>query len=104
MTTQQIIALVAQASVMLSVFALGLACSKDDLLYVLRQPSRLVRALISMFVIMPIGAVLLVKSFSLHHAVQVVVVALALSPVPPLPSPWARWQRRPRPRRPAPPG
>lgn len=84
MTAQQWIALAIQASIMLSVFAFGLACSMGDLLYVLRRPARLLRSLAAMFLIMPVVAIGLVKLFELHHAVQIVLVALALSPVPPL--------------------
>ena len=65
----------------------------DDLLYVVRRPGLLVRSLLSVLVVTPILAVLFVKAFDLRQSVEVVLVALAISPVPPLLPQRSRSQR-----------
>jgi Sodium Bile acid symporter family len=55
-----------------------------DLLYLLRRPGLLLRSLIAVFVIMPVVAVVLDLTFDFRPTVEVVLVALALSPVPPI--------------------
>jgi bile acid:Na+ symporter, BASS family len=56
---------------------------RDDLVSLLRQPARLLRAVLAMDVIMPLVAVLLAVILDPHPAVKVALVALSLSPVPP---------------------
>lgn len=84
MSAQEIIALAAQASIMITVFGFGLRATADDTLYVVRRPTRFARSFVSMFFVMPIIAITLDKTFNFRHEVQVALVALALSPVPPL--------------------
>ena len=73
-----------QASVFLIVFSLGLASTKEDGLYLLSRPGQLVRSLLSMNVIMPLVAVGLAAVFDFPRAVNIALVALAVSPVPPI--------------------
>jgi bile acid:Na+ symporter, BASS family len=84
MTRQQIILVAVQASIFLTVVGFGLQATRDDLLYLVRRPGLLVRSLLAMFVVMPVFAVLVAWAFELHHAVELALVALAVSPVPPL--------------------
>ena len=84
MSFATLIPLIMQVSIWLIVFSLGLKAKLSDLFYVLRRPWLLVRSLLAMSVIMPILAVILVKSMSLPHAVAIALVALSLAPVPPL--------------------
>lgn len=84
MTLQQAIMLVLQASILATVFSFGLRTIVDDVLYLVRRPSLLARSLGAMFVIMPIVAVALAAGFVLRPSVEIVLVALAISPIPPL--------------------
>ena len=65
-------------------FGFGLLATREDLLYVWRRPGLLARSLVAMFVIMPLLAVFLVSQFGYQQAVDIALVALAISPVPPL--------------------
>jgi BASS family bile acid:Na+ symporter len=73
-----------QASILLTVFGFGLQARAADVLSILKQPSLLVRSLVAMFVVMPIVAVALTDAFVLHPPVEAVLLALAVSPIPPL--------------------
>ena len=84
MSLQQLIVLGLQLSILLTVFGFGLQATLDDMLYVIRRPSLLVRSLVAMFVIMPIVALAITEIFALRPVVEIVLVALAISPVPPL--------------------
>jgi BASS family bile acid:Na+ symporter len=81
---QQAVMLALQASVLLTVFGFGLQATPLDLQYLVRRPGLLARSLLSMFVIMPIVAVMLVRMFDLRPSFEISLVALAISPVPPL--------------------
>ena len=84
MTTQQVVILVLQVSILLTVFGFGLQTTLHDLQYLVRRPGLLVRSLLAMFVIMPIVAVILVRAFELRPSFEIALLALAISPVPPL--------------------
>lgn len=84
MDLKQIVALALQFSVIATVFGFGLKATMDDLLYVVRRPGLLVRSLLAMLVIMPLLALLLVRAFDFARTVEIVLLALAISPVPPL--------------------
>ena len=84
MTLQQVIVLALQVSIMLTVLGFGLAATFDDVLYLARRPSLLVRSLLAMLVIMPIVAVIIARTFALTPAVEIALVALAIAPIPPL--------------------
>lgn len=69
---------------MLNVLALGLHATLSDATSLFRRPGDLVRAFVSMNVIMPICALALVAAFHLDPAVKIALVALSVCPVPPL--------------------
>jgi BASS family bile acid:Na+ symporter len=71
-------------AVALHVFALGLRTEFGDLGYLLRRPSKLLRSLAAMIIIMPIVAALIALAFPLRAPVEIMLVAVALAPVPPL--------------------
>jgi BASS family bile acid:Na+ symporter len=84
MTSQQLVVLALQVSVLLTVFGFGLQTTVHELLYLIRRPGLLARSFVAMFVVMPVVAVALVRLFELRPAFEIVLVALAISPVPPL--------------------
>jgi bile acid:Na+ symporter, BASS family len=84
MDPQKMLLLALMASLMLTVFGFGLRATFDDLLYLVKRPSLLIRTLFSMYVIMPIAALLLVQALSLDPRVELALICLAISPVPPL--------------------
>jgi BASS family bile acid:Na+ symporter len=71
------------SSVMLIVLGFGLLCTWGDATSLFRNRSLLLRSLLAMNVLLPLFAVALVAIFSLRPVVEVVLVALAVSPVPP---------------------
>ena len=84
MTIAHLIGLLVNLSMGLIVLSLGLRTSWQDAGYLLQRRDLLFRSLLSMNVLMPVFAVLLVLLFTLNPAIKVAVVAIALSPVPPL--------------------
>lgn len=76
--------LVLQASIVLTVLALGLRTRREDVLYLSHESAMLTRSLVAMLVVMPLLALLLAGAFALDPAVKGALVALAVSPVPPL--------------------
>lgn len=84
MTLAQVIVPALQVSVFFTVVGFGLASSLEDLLFLFRRPWLLARSLLAMFIIVPVFAVAVTELFNLHSAVEIAVVALALSPIPPL--------------------
>lgn len=84
MDLKQIVVLAVQVSIISTVFGFGLKASPFDLLYVIRRPGLLLRSLLSVFIIMPLVALVLVRGFDFKPTVKIALVALALSPVPPL--------------------
>ena len=84
MSLEALILLVLRISIVLSVFAIGLGARFSDTLYLFRRPGKLARAFLSMNVLMPLVALLLVFRFDLHPAVKIALVALSVSPVPPI--------------------
>jgi BASS family bile acid:Na+ symporter len=84
MNLQILILFALKSSIVLSVFAIGLDSRPKDTISLLNRPAKLARSLLAMDVIMPVLAALTVWTFDLHEAVEVALVALAVSPVPPL--------------------
>jgi BASS family bile acid:Na+ symporter len=81
---QQIVPLLITLSLGGLVLAVGLHASTDDLLYVLRRPKLLVRAILAVIVIPPIASGLLVSLLPLDPIVKAAIILMAVSPVPPL--------------------
>jgi BASS family bile acid:Na+ symporter len=71
-------------SIFLTVFALALRAHAADLVYLLREWRLGLRAMAVMFVIVPTVALLVTGLFDLKPSVEIALVALAFSPVPPL--------------------
>jgi len=71
-------------SVVLIGIALGLRYATTDAGYLLQRPGLLARSLVAMNLIMPMGAVALVSSFDFKTPVQVALIALSVSPLPPV--------------------
>jgi bile acid:Na+ symporter, BASS family len=84
MTAAQWLGLVLQVSIMLTVLGLGLTATWQDATFLLQRPRLLLRAVLSMNVVMPTVAAFLAATFSLPFEVEVAFVALAVSPVPPI--------------------
>jgi BASS family bile acid:Na+ symporter len=84
-TNLQPLALLAlQISVFCTVFGFGLKTRLDDVSILWRRPVLLARSFVAVFVMMPIVAVLLTRLFDFRPAVEIVLIALAISPLPPL--------------------
>jgi len=84
MNLQSLILLVLKVSILLTVFALGLQATFADAAFLFRRPKLLIRGFLSMNVIMPLVALILVMTFHLNPAVKIALVALSVSPVPPI--------------------
>jgi BASS family bile acid:Na+ symporter len=84
MTIAQIIPLVLTTSIFLNVLALGLAADFADATYLFRRPLLLLRAILSMNVLMVLIVVAATSMFDLTQPVRVALLALAVSPLPPL--------------------
>jgi BASS family bile acid:Na+ symporter len=84
MTLQQAVVLALQVSILMTVFGFGLRTTVSDVMDLVRRPSLVGRSLVAMFVIMPIVAVALAQAFELRPSVEIALVALAISPIPPL--------------------
>ena len=65
-------------------FAIGLASRVEDTLFLLRPARLLLRSALAINVVMPLVAAAMAWTFDLPKAVEVALVALAVSPVPPL--------------------
>jgi BASS family bile acid:Na+ symporter len=76
--------LMMHASIVLTVTTLGLRGRRGDVRSLLADRGRLTRSLLAMHGVMPLLAVTLAAAFDLHPAVEVALVALAVSPTPPL--------------------
>jgi BASS family bile acid:Na+ symporter len=84
MSLTELILLVLKTSIALSVLALGLKATFSDAIYLFRYPHHLVRAFLSMNVLMPSLAWILSLTFDLNPAVKIALGALSVSPVPPI--------------------
>ncbi len=84
MTTAAVIVLAIKVSLALTVLATGMRAGPGDHLWLFRRPSLLARTVLSMSVMMPLVAVLMVSILRLNPAVEVALVALSMSPMPPL--------------------
>ena len=81
MSLDSLIGLGFTVSIFLGVLAVGLRVAPADLRYLWGKPARLVRSLLAMNVVAPIVAVMVCKMFSLHPAVTLALVTLAIAPV-----------------------
>lgn len=84
MTLQHVIILALQASIFLIVLGLGLKADAAQARLLFQRPRLLGRSILAISVVMPIVAMLIVSVLDLRHAVEIVLVALAIAPIPPL--------------------
>ena len=93
MTMSGAIALVAKAvfllpivkvSLALAVLAIGLRSSEGDAVWLIRRPGLLARSFLSINVIVPLVALAITQVLDLQPAVEVALVALSISPLPPI--------------------
>jgi BASS family bile acid:Na+ symporter len=82
MTTTLLIVL--KLSVTALLFAIGLGSTPADLTYLWRRPAQLLRALLAMYVVVPVAALVLVKTLPLPPAVEAAILVLAISAGAPL--------------------
>lgn len=84
MNTTAAIVLVLEASIFLSVFAIGLKATFEDAASLFRRPGHLLRVFLSMNVLMPVMALAVGAPFDLHPAVKIALVVIAVSPTLPI--------------------
>jgi len=79
-----LIPLVLKLSIALTVFALGLRAKPHDLTLLIHKPGLLVRSLVSMSMVMPLVALILLATLDLKAPVAIAIATLSLSPIPPM--------------------
>ena len=85
MTLAKLIPLAIQFSMAIVIFCVALKAHVDDVARrCCASLGLLIRSLVSMLVVMPALAVAFAVAFDLHDAVEIALVASALSPVPPI--------------------
>jgi bile acid:Na+ symporter, BASS family len=84
MDLAQLIHFAITASILLLVLALGLRATPEDATYLFGQPARFLRGFLAMGVIVPAVAAALAALLHLAPAVEIAVLAMAVSPVPPI--------------------
>ena len=83
MNVEDIIRIAVLLSIMLIVLGFGLLCTWSDATSLFRNRGLLLRSLLAMNVILPLFAAALAALFTLRPVIEVVLIALAVSPVPP---------------------
>jgi BASS family bile acid:Na+ symporter len=88
MDAEHLIKLALTASILMIVFALGLRATFGDATTLfrefLRPPNRLLRALVAMYIIVPLVAVIVARLFDLSLPVRAAILAMAVAPIPPI--------------------
>jgi bile acid:Na+ symporter, BASS family len=84
MTVVQIALFILQLSFVLVVFSLGLEAGLADAASLFHRPSLFVRSFFSMDFVMPVFAVFMAAILQLNPAIEIALVFLAISPVPPI--------------------
>lgn len=84
MTAVQLVTYAVQLSMALGVFCIALEATPRVVRSLLEHPGLVARALVAMFVIMPLFALALVGLFELRRDLEIALVCLALAPVPPI--------------------
>jgi len=80
----QLIPLAIAASLIGMEVALGLKCGHGELVSVLRRPMLLLRAVLAVYVVVPIAALVMVSLFPLEPAVRGGILVMSVSSVPPV--------------------
>ncbi|WNH52106.1 hypothetical protein [Stenotrophomonas oahuensis] len=76
--------LVIVVSVVLSAMALAMRARATDMLYLVRHPGLALRAIVSMYVVVPLVVLAIIWLVQPPPGVQLALLVLSLSPVPPL--------------------
>ena len=76
--------LMLKASIVLTVFAIGLSTRPQDVAYVVRRPGLLLKSLLSINVAMPLFAASMIAIIHLESAVRIALISLSVSPIPPM--------------------
>lgn len=84
MMLAEVVWLALTSGIALSVFGFGLSATFADKTFLFRRPGLLLRSVLSMNVVMFALAIIVVLVLDLHRALEIGLVALSLSPVPPL--------------------
>jgi BASS family bile acid:Na+ symporter len=84
MNLMTLIRFVLETSIVLNVLALGLTATLSDTVFLFRRPYQLLRAFLSINVMMPLIALVLILKANLSPPVNIALGALSVSPVPPL--------------------
>ncbi len=83
-TLAQLISSAISISMFLLVFGLGLKTEARDLTHLLHRPGLLIRSILSMNVLMVLAVVALDLVFDMPRPIEIALIALAISPVPPV--------------------
>jgi BASS family bile acid:Na+ symporter len=83
-TLQDAILLGLKASIVLTVFAVGLSRDIREATFMFRNPGVLARSLVAMDLVMPVFAAAVIGVTTLPAPVKIALAALSVSPVPPL--------------------
>ena len=81
MGLRQLVIWAFQLSIVATAFGFGLSATTEDVRDLIRQPGRLARCLLTIFIIVPVVAVVLAHAFDFPHAAEVAMIALAISPL-----------------------
>jgi|GEM_PF-1130482 len=82
---KQILPILFPLSLALLVMTMGMASASGDLLYVLRRPKLLLRALLAIDIVPPLAAILILSLFTeVPHAARAGIMLMAISPLPPI--------------------
>lgn len=84
MDAKELIVAVILISLVITVFGFGLKATADNALHLVRRPDLLARSLVAIFVMAPCFALLSARLFEFRPAIEIALVALALSPLPPM--------------------
>ena len=83
MTLSNLIPIILQASIFMLVLSIGLTATPQDAAMMFRHPGKLLRMVVAMDVVVPAFALAVVLAFDLHRPVEIALVAISISPVPP---------------------
>lgn len=83
MTLSNLIPITLQTSVFLLVLSIGLTATPRDATLMFRNPGKLLRMVVAMDLVVPAFAVAVALAFDLHRPVEIALIAVAISPVPP---------------------
>jgi len=84
MTFAGLLILAIKASILLMVLSIGMSSTLQDATAMFRRPRLLLRSALAMYGVMFVFAVVVVQVLDLHPAIEIALVALSLSPIPPL--------------------